>query len=187
MRSAVAAMGIASASLAAPSLAAQAVDSAGPRGAFIGRVLSSVDSSPAKGVEIRLFSIDSVTKGTGPDSLYIFVDSLTTRLAVTDSVGAFAIRRLQAGRYLLCLRRIGFSPTEGALIVGTDTVRADLTMAVVSQMLAQMTIKETSTDVVKRRLDRVDFITRSHEGISGTFLDRKDILRRHREALGELL
>jgi hypothetical protein len=171
---------------AAGPLAAQATDSAGPRGAFAGRVRSSVDSAPARSVEIRLAFIDSAKKLAG-DSLEIFVDSTRTRIGVTDSSGAFVIRKIAAGHYLMRMRRIGYEPLEGALTVGADTVRADFTMQVVSQTLAQVTITETGTDVVKTRLDRVGFVTRSHYGTSGTFLDRKDILRKRRDTLGELL
>lgn len=169
-------------------LAAQAPATApAPRGAFIGRIVSSIDSSPARSVEIRLIYVDSTRTFPGSDSLDVFVDSLRTRLGVTDETGAFAIRQLAAGHYLMRFRRIGFSPIEGAVTVGEDTVRANLTMEVVSQTLAQVTINETSIDVVKTRLDRVGFITRSHYGTSGTFIDRKDILRKRRETLGQLL
>jgi hypothetical protein len=85
------------------------------------------------------------------------------------------------------MRRIGYEPIEGALTVGEDTVRADFTMQIISQALAQITIIESATDAVKTRLDRVGFITRSHYGTSGTFVDRKDILRKRRDTLGELL
>src|SRR5205823_3191094 len=105
----------------------------------------------------------------------------------TDAAGAFAIRNLAPGHYVMRLRRIGFNVLEGGVAVGNDTVRADLIMDVVSQQLAQITIKESSTDMVKTRLDRVGFIGRSHYGTSGTFLERKDILRKHRDTLGQLL
>lgn len=171
-------------------VAAQSSDSArAPTGAFIGHVVSSVDSVPARSVEIRLFYVDSARtiKTSDADSLDVFLDSLRTRMGVTDSSGAFAIRRLAPGHYLFRLRRIGYQPMEGALTVGNDTVRVRFVMDVASQLLAKVQIVETATDRVKQQLDRVGFVTRSHYGTSGTLIDRGEVLRRHRDTLGELL
>lgn len=170
-------------------LVAQARDSIkAPTGAFIGRIISSIDSAPAQSVEVRLLFVDSsrtVTSGSG--DLDVFLDSTRTRIGVSDSTGVFAIRMLAAGHYLFRLRRIGYQPMDGVLSVGDDTVRAKIVMEVASVMLAKVQISESSVDRVKQQLDRRGFTSRSHLGISATFLNRKEILRRNRNYLGDIL
>lgn len=160
-----------------------------PTGAFIGRVVSSLDSAPARGVEVRLLYVDSsrTVKTRGGDSLDVFLDSTRTRIGVTDSVGAFAVRRLAAGHYLFRMRRIGYVPMDGVLSIVDDTVSVKVVMSVASTLLAKMQITESSVDRVKDQLYRNGYIARTHLGISATFIDRAEILRRRRESVGDML
>src|SRR5690349_8792074 len=151
-----------------------------PTAAFVGRMISSLDSTPVRQADIRLIFIDSVKQirsRAGADSLELFTDSARTRVTVSDSTGAFAIRRLPAGRYLLHVRRIGFQAMQGALVVDTGTVSTTIALQVVSRLLAKMVVTETSVDRVKQRLDQNGFTFRYRTGIPATFIERKDILR----------
>lgn len=172
-------------------LVAQGIDSVPPAtGTFIGHVVASLDSSPARSVEIRLLFVDSsktVKTRRGEDSLDVFLDSIRTRIAVTDSTGAFAIRRLTPGHYLFRLRRIGFQPMDGVLTVAADTLRVKFVMDVASRLLAKVQITETSVDEVKDRLDKVGYEGRIGLGMVKTFIGRGEILRRKSQTLGEIL
>lgn len=173
-------------------LAAQVGDSARRvTGALIGHVVSSIDSAPASSVELRLLFVDSskTAKTRNGDSLEVFLDSLRTRVAVTDSTGAFAIRRVERGHYLFRLRRIGYQPMDGVLTVGDDTLAVRFVMEVASKLLATMKITETSVDVVrmKEKLKRLGWVTRSHLGIQHTFVDRAEVVRRQRDRVGDIL
>jgi hypothetical protein len=170
--------------------AQQTDTSRAPTAAFVGRMISNLDSMPVRSADIRLVFVDSVRQvrgRNGADPLEVFADSTRTRVAVTDSTGAFAIRRLPAGRYLLHVRRIGYEQLQGALVVDTGTIRATLALQVISRVLAKVVVTETSIDKVKERLNRDGFVDRSHLGISGTFVQRADILRLQRQTVGDLL
>ncbi|HEV8216963.1 MAG TPA: hypothetical protein VGP95_14045, partial [Gemmatimonadaceae bacterium] len=87
---------------------AQAADSTTPRAGFVGKVWNSIDSSGVRSADIRLMFVDSlhrISTRSGGDSLEIFVDTLRSRVGITDSAGNFAIRQLRAGRYLMEVRR----------------------------------------------------------------------------------
>ena len=158
--------------------------------AFVGRMISSLDSTPVRQADVRLIFIDSVRQirsRAGSDSLELFTDSARTRVTVSDSTGAFAIRRLPAGRYLLHVRRIGYQAMQGAVVVDAGTVSATIALEVVSRLLAKMVVTETSVDRVKQRLDQNGFLMRSRLGVAATFVERKDILRWQRRTIGELL
>ena len=104
--------------VAAPPGNAQRSDSSRatpPSGAFAGIITNAVSNTPVQSADLRLFFIDSIRLirgGSGDSSIDTFVDSARSRLAVSDSTGAFAIWRLAAGRYLMNVRRIGFAPIE---------------------------------------------------------------------------
>ena len=106
---------------------------------------------------------------------------------MTDASGAFAIRRLPAGRYLLHIRRIGYEPLQGAVVVDTGTISSTIPLQVISRVLAKVVVTETSVDKVKERLDRYGFVDRSHLGLAATFIERPEILRAKRQNVGELL
>ncbi len=171
--------------------AAQQPDSARvPTAAFVGRTISSLDSTPVRSADIRLVFVDSVKQlrdRNGRDSLDVFADSSRTRVAATDASGAFAIRRLPAGRYLFHIRRIGYEPLQGALVVDTGTISATIPLQVISRVLAKVVVTETSVDKVKERLDRYGFVDRSRQGLAATFVERAEILRAKRQNIGELL
>ena len=136
-------------------------------------MISSLDSTPVRSADIRLVFVDSVRQlrdRTGHDSLEVFADSNRTRVAVTDASGAFAIRRLPAGRYLFHIRRIGYEPLQGALVVDTGTVSTTIPLQVISRVLAKVVVTETSVDKVKERLDRYGFVDRSRQGLAATFV-----------------
>jgi hypothetical protein len=161
-----------------------------PTAAFLGRIISNLDSTPVRSADIRLVFIDSVRQvrnRNGSDSLEVFADSNRARVTVTDSVGAFAVRRLAAGRYLFHIRRIGYEPAQGALVVDTGSISTTISLTVVSRVLAKVVVTETSVDRVKEKLDRNGFISRSHLGVAATFVQRSDILRAGRQTLGDLL
>ena len=160
------------------------------RAAFIGHAINSIDNTPVRSADIRLVFIDSVRQvrgRNGRDSLEIFADSNRTRVAVSDSTGAFAIRRLAEGRYLLHVRRIGFEPLQGALVVDTGVVATTIPLQMNSRLLAKVVVTETAVDKVKERLDHDGFIERSRLGLAATFIERADILRKMPQNIGELL
>jgi hypothetical protein len=112
---------------------------------------------------------------------------MRSRIGVTDSAGNFAIRQLRAGRYLMEVRRIGYAPLNGVVVVDSTIVSTLLTMDVVARLLATVRVTATSNDRVKERLDRVGYLNRSHLGISATFIDRADILRRKPLTVADIL
>jgi len=158
------------------------------RAIFTGRITSSIDSTPVRSAEIRLVFVDSGrTIGGNKDSVEIFADTARSRVGVTDSTGRFAIRRLAEGHYLMHIRRIGFEPIDGFLTVDTGTVQAGFSMQVTSRILSKVTVTEKAVDVVKQQLDRDGFISRSHSGASGTFIDRQEILHRQPQTVADIL
>ena len=169
---------------------AQADDSVPPRAGFLGKIWSSLDSSVVRSADIRLMFVDSLRKIStrrGGDSLEIFVDTLRSRVGITDSAGNFAIRQLRAGRYLMEVRRIGYAPLNGVVVVDSTIVSTLLTMDVVSRLLSTVRVTAVSNDRVKERLDRVGFLSRYHSGMSATFVDRADILRRKPLTVADIL
>jgi hypothetical protein len=160
-----------------------------PRGGFLGRIVNATDNSPVRSADIRLYRVDStktVRARRGDDSLEIFVDTLRSRVGSSDSTGAFALRRLEEGHYLLQIRRIGFAPVDGVLMVDSGVVQSNLSMQQVS-VLAKVMVTEVSVDRVKQKLDRNGFLDRYHSGQSGTFIQRADILRRQAFTVADIL
>ena len=137
-----------------------------PPGAFVGFIKNANDSSPVRSADIRLYFMDSVgvvSDSAGNRSIDTFIDTLRSRLGVSDSTGYFAVWRLAAGRYLMNVRRIGFAPVEAIVTVDTNTVLFDFTMTPVLPMLAKVEIRATANSSrAIRRLDRVGFTGRSH-------------------------
>jgi len=183
------ALTVASASLATAAGAQRPDTVRVPTGAFYGRLLSAADSTPIPLAEIRLLRIDSTRKAQtrlGLDSVEVFVDSTRSRVATTDRSGEFAIRQLDAGRYVMEIRRLGFAPLQGVTVVDTSIVRAAFAMQPTSQLLATTTITESAIDKPRRLLDEVGFTGRSHFS-AGTFIDRQLILKREARTIGDLL
>jgi hypothetical protein len=158
-------------------------------GAFIGHILNTADKGPVRSADIRLFRVDSthsVRSRRGADSLEIFVDTIRSRVSATDSTGTFAFHRLEEGHYILQVRRIGFAPLDGVLMIDSGVVQGNLGMQQVS-VLAKVMITEMSVDRVKQKLDRVGFSDRYHSGNSGTFIERAEILRRQSLTVADIL
>jgi len=178
-------------SLAATAVWAQQPDSVRiPTASFVGRVVSNIDSTPVRSADIRLVFIDSahtLRDRRGRDSLELFVDSTRSRVGITDSTGAFAIRRLEEGRYVLIVRRIGYEMLQGALLVDTGAVRATLVMSQISKLLAKVVVTETAIDVVKKRLEQNGYVDRTHLGLAAEFVDRAEILRRKPQTVRDIL
>jgi len=161
-----------------------------PTAAFTGRIRSILDSSAVTSADIRLIKVDSAVvrrDRRGGDSLEVFVDSTKTRVVVTDSVGAFALRALPAGGYLFDIRRIGFAPLRGAVAVDSTAVSATIYLEVVSRVLAKVVVTASSIDRVKEKLERSGFNDRYHSGLAGEFIERADILRRKPQKLEDIL
>lgn len=166
--------------------AAQAV----PGGAFTGRLINQLDSTAVRGAAIHLLRIDSTRTGwsgrTG-DADVIYVDSTKTRIGGTDSAGAFAIREVAAGRYLLQIRRIGFHPREGVLTVDSVPIRVTLPLEPAVQSIAGMTITETAVDRNGVYLKNVGFTFRSRGGLGGHFLTNASMSAERWYTLSEAL
>jgi 3-phenylpropionate/cinnamic acid dioxygenase small subunit len=173
--------------LAAP-LAAQRPDSA--RASFSGRIVNRIDSTAVPMADVRVYRVDSartLKDHRGKDSLDIFVDTARSRVAATDSTGAFVIRRMEEGSYILNVRRIGFAQLEGIVRVDSGAVRAELAMEPTSRLLSKVTITEASSKRLEQKLDRVGFVARSHSGESGTFITRQEVMRRKAQTIGDVL
>jgi hypothetical protein len=158
------------------------------RAIFTGRLTNSLDSTPVRSADIRLVFVDSARAIAGnKDSVEIFADTARSRVGVTDTSGTFTMRRLAEGHYLMHIRRIGFEPIDGFLTVDTGTVQASFTMQVMSRVLSKVTVTESAVDVVKQRLDRNGYLSRSRMGLAATFIDRKEILRRQPQTVADIL
>jgi hypothetical protein len=159
-------------------------------GAFVGFIKNTNDSSPVRSADLRLYFMDSVgvaSDSAGNRSIDTFIDTLRSRLGVSDSTGYFAVWRLAAGRYLMNVRRIGFAPVEAIVTVDTSTVLFDFAMTPVLPMLAKVEIRATlDSGRATRRLDRVGFISRSHFG-GGTYVKPDEIIRRRAQTLRDIL
>lgn len=169
---------------------AQSDSARGPSAGFRGRVINQLDSTAVRSADVRLYFIDSgrvVKNRSGEDSLDVFLDSTRSRVSATDSLGAFSIGRVAAGRYMLQIRRIGFAPVIGGVVLDTGIVQTTLVMQPTSMLLAKVRVVETSVDVVKERLERNGFQLRSRMGMAATFIDRAEILRRKPFMIAEVL
>jgi hypothetical protein len=191
IRPSVVVAAIACGAFVAPARAqSQSVAPRDPGGAFAGRIVNQVDSTPVRGAAVHLLKIDSTRAGWSgrvDDSDVIYVDSTKTRLGATDSTGAFAIRGVEAGRYLLQIRRIGFSPRQGVLTVDTLPIRVTLPLEPTVQAIAGMTITETTIDRNGRYLRNVGYTFRSGGGLGGRFLTNASMDKERWHTIGEAL
>lgn len=171
-------------------LPAQQADSTRRTARFIGEIRSGTTALPVEAADIRLVFVDSmkgVQDSTGARYDEMFVDSARSRVGVTNADGAFTIRGVEPGHYLLNVRRIGFHPFDGLLTIDTATVETKLVLTQVSAMLPKITINASATNTVAQRLDRMGFTTRYRMGTSGRFIQRKEILRRRPTYITEVL
>ncbi|MDB4914592.1 MAG: hypothetical protein JWM95_2236 [Gemmatimonadetes bacterium] len=171
---------------------AQGPDSASrPQGVrFSGTVASITTTRPVTSADIRLLWLDSahVDKAApAGDTPEFFVDSSRSRVGITNDSGTFAIMNVPAGHYVLNVRRMGFEPVQAVISVGTTALNLQLAMTQVIALLPEVRITESATDRVAQHLDQVGYTARHRSGTSGTFIDRKEILRRQRTYVTELL
>jgi hypothetical protein len=157
---------------------------------FIGTVNSTSTTRPVSIADIRLLYVDSVhtaKNSLGISSVDVFVDSAKSRVGITNDSGTFAIRNIIPGRYLINVRRIGFAPFEGAVTIDTAMVEMELALNQLTTELPPVRVTGVGTNRVMVRLDRVGFISRSHMGTSGRFIDRGEILKRKPTYVTDLL
>jgi hypothetical protein len=147
---------------------------------FTGTIGSVSTGRPVSLADVRIMYIDSahVDKSKPGDIGEVFLDSAKSRVGLTDTSGAFVMRNVFPGHYMINVRRIGFEPFEGLLTIDTLSMDMELGLTQIAQVLPPVTISTSATNRVTEKLDRVGFITRSRMGTSGTFIDRKEILRR---------
>jgi hypothetical protein len=159
-------------------------------GAFSGLVISKRDSQPVPLAEVRLTYVDSVHAThvgrveTGAD---IFIDSTRTRLATTDSIGAFMIRQMLPGRYMLRVRRLGYAPTEGVVSVDSASLLSLIPLEETSHALATVRINERAFTGLDKVLQQSGFNERSHMGNRSIFITRKQILERNALTIRDIL
>lgn len=170
---------------------AQQTDSAArPRTVrFTGTIASMSTTRPVSLADVRIVFIDSAhaDKDDPKELGEVFVDSSKSRIGITDTSGAFTIRNVLPGHYLINVRRLGFAPFDGVLTIDTLSVDMELTLTQIAQILPRVTISSSASNKVTERLDRVGFVSRSHMGTSGTFIDRNEILRRKAEYVTDIL
>lgn len=176
--------------VSATTLAAQA-PAAVPPGAFAGYLKSTLDGIPIRTGDVRLYFIDStkeVSAARGAKTVDIFIDTARSRVAASDSTGYFAIWRLAAGRYLLNIRRIGFTPMEAIVNVDSETVFREFRMDPIAAILNKVEIREVSTAMLSKRLDREGFMDRKKFNAShADFINRGDIDKVKAQTLRDIL
>jgi len=170
-------------------LVAQETDTTQHGAAFKGSIASIRTAQPVPLADVRLMWIDSVHADAAHpgDSGELFVDTTRSRIAISDSTGTFTVRNLEAGHYLINVRRIGFAPFEGMLTMNTHPVEMELALEQLMVLLPPIRITESAVNKVTQRLDRVGFTERSRMGHAATFYTRRDIIDTHAQTLQQLL
>jgi hypothetical protein len=159
-------------------------------GAFSGLVISSRDSQPVPIAEVRLMRVDSTRAARNARAgapLEIFIDSSRTRLTTTDSVGAFLIRQLVPGRYMLRVRRMGYAPVEGVVAIDSTSLLSVIPMPETSHALATVKVTERAYDNLDKVLARSGYLSRSHMGMRAEFVDRQHIIDRREYTVRDIL
>jgi hypothetical protein len=162
-----------------------------PQAAFVGFVTDSAFHKPVYSVDVRLYFIDSSgTNRAAPGVPDVFIDTLRSRIAVSDSIGYFTFWHLATGRYLMQARRIGFNPIEAVVTVDSETILHDFGVEPLVPMLAKVEVHAISHAEARleARLDRVGFTSRyKFRDCSCVFVRRVDIERRQPQTLREIL
>lgn len=144
-----------------------------------GRVASIRTTNPVAQADVRLFYVDSVhlERDTKDGAGEIFVDSSRSRVAVTDSAGAFAIRGMPSGRYLVHVRRLGFTPIEAFMKVDTLAVDLEFAMTQIDAMLPEYRVTASASymDRAIRAMDRSGFTERAKAFGTGRFIPMSEI------------
>ena len=108
-----------------------ACDARAQSGSIAGTVRSASSNTPVEGAIVRVLG--------------------TTRTALTDSAGAYAIQSLARGRYEVEVRRVGTTVTRGAVVVPeSGTVRLDLVVASAAQELVGIQVVGKPADALAR-------------------------------------
>ncbi|HEY5547733.1 MAG TPA: carboxypeptidase-like regulatory domain-containing protein [Gemmatimonadaceae bacterium] len=117
-------------------------------GSLIGRVLSDSSSLPIKGAEIALTAVD--------------------RFARTDSLGAFRITGLRAGRYPVLIRMLGFSAIADTVWI-SDGAEHSKEYRLATRMIALDSVRVTALgrELVSPRMRTFE---RRRAGGFGTFI-----------------
>jgi hypothetical protein len=159
-------------------------------GAFSGLIISNRDSQPVPVAEVRLMLVDSTraARNARPGAhLEIFMDSSRARLTTTDSVGAFMIRQLVPGRYMLRVRRMGYAPVEGVIAIDSASLLSVILMPETSHALATVKVTERVYDNLDKVLARTGYVSRTHMGMRAIFVDRKKILDVKAQTISDIL
>lgn len=149
-------------------------------GRFLGIIKSSTTGAPVQTADIRLSYLDSIhveKDKSGKESPEAFVDTVRSRIAVTDSAGSFTLRNVAAGHYMVNVRRIGFSPFEALITLDTATIEMELMMTQVAQLLPRVVVSTAAMTRVTEKLERSGFTSRARAAITGSFVDRSTILK----------
>jgi hypothetical protein len=140
---------------------------------FRGSVANIGTAHPVSMAEVRLVYVDSAGARGASE---LFLDSTRTRVALTDSTGAFQIRAVDAGHYLVSVHRLGFEPFQGVLTIDTATVEMELALTPVATRLPEVRLTEKSTNRVTDRLEAVGFTRRAKSGNVLRTMDREKIV-----------
>lgn len=110
----------------------------------------------------------------------------TTRVAhaLTSDGGAFALRGIPPGRYVLRVRRIGYRTTTAVVDVAAARDTLEVALEPVPLLLGGTTVTANAT-AVARKLDAMGFTTREQAGI-GRFMGPDEIARRRPRSWREL-
>jgi carboxypeptidase-like protein len=136
--------------LATRALGAQASASIGA--SILGDVISSRDSLPVSGAQIRLPADD--------------------RAVVSDSLGRFRVAGLLAGTHALLVRRLGYSPASALLTVGAmESLYVSVVLDERSHELDDVVTRATRTPM---KAARQEFEQRRHIGV-GKFVDGREL------------
>ena len=98
----------------------------------------------------------------------------TTSRALTNAEGAFTLTELPSGTQSVVARQMGFAPVSQPVELSTrETANTTITMSRAVQMLEPVVVRAES-DI---GLDNIGFTARKR-GMSGTFMDAEEIMRR---------
>ena len=98
----------------------------------------------------------------------------TTSRALTNAEGAFSLAELPSGTQSVTARQMGFAPVSKPVELSTrEVATTTITMSQPVQMLDPVVVRAESD----LGLDNVGF-TRRKRGMSGTFMDAEEIMRR---------
>jgi hypothetical protein len=140
------------------------------RSGLRGTIASIATARPVSAAEVRVTRVDSMNADGR-----IYADSTHSHLVFTDSAGAFSVRDLDPGKYVLAVRRVGFKPFEGVLTLGSAPLDMELALETGVATLSEMNVTEKTSRATKR-LDAVGFSERRKHGNVLRAYDHSDVL-----------